>query len=98
MDVIWTAQRPKVCGLYWRRNSDQGVPSLTIVFEGPNGVKVRIVEQPINWGASGCENDPIERPVEAFSCGAWALKRFGHESAHHTCPCCYHRNADLNDG
>jgi len=39
MDVIWTAQRPKVCGLHWRRNSDQGVPYLTIVFEGPNGLE-----------------------------------------------------------
>jgi hypothetical protein len=72
MNVIWTAQRPEVSGLYWRRNSDHGVPYLTIVFEGPDGLKVRIVEQPKNWGTSGCENDPIERPVEAFSCGAWA--------------------------
>jgi len=72
MDVIWTAEKPKVSGLYWRRNSDQGVPYLTIVFQGPNGLKVRIVEQPIHWGTSGSENDPIERPVELFSFGAWA--------------------------
>jgi hypothetical protein len=72
MDVIWTTEKPKVSGLYWRRNSDQGVPYLTLVFEGPDGLKVRIVEQSINGGASGCENDPIERPVDVFSCGAWA--------------------------
>jgi len=72
MDVIWTTEKPKVSGLYWRRNSDQGVPYLTLVFEGPDGLKVRIVEPSINWGASGCENDTIERPVEVFSCGAWA--------------------------
>jgi hypothetical protein len=72
MDAIWTGEKPKVSGLYWRRNRDQGIPYLTIVFQGPTGLEVRIVEQPINWGTSGCENDPIERPVEVFSCGAWA--------------------------
>lgn len=72
MDVIWTTEKPKVSGLYWRRNSDQGATYLTVVFQGPNGLTVRTIEQPMNWGMSGYENDPIERSIAVFSCGTWA--------------------------
>jgi hypothetical protein len=72
MDVEWTTDKPKVAGIYWRRTDEKSVPYLVIVFEGPTGLMARIVEEPVNWRASWCENKPIDSPVEAFTCGAWA--------------------------
>jgi hypothetical protein len=31
----------------------------------------RIVEKPVNWRESWCENNPIDSLVEAFTGGAW---------------------------
>jgi hypothetical protein len=71
MDVSWATEKPKLQGLYWRRTDEKSAPYLVIVFQGPTGLMARIVEKPVNWRESWCENNPIDSLVEAFTGGAW---------------------------
>jgi hypothetical protein len=79
MDVSWATEKPKVEGIYWRRTDEKSAPYLVIVFQGPTGLMARIVEEPVNWRMSWCDDKPIDSAIEAYTGGAWAgpLRRRG---------------------
>ena len=72
MDVEWTTEQSKAAGLYWRRADKLNISYLVIVFAGPTGLMARIVEESVEWRASGCENNLIDSAVETFIGGTWA--------------------------
>jgi hypothetical protein len=72
MDVEWTSEKPKVAGLYWRRADKLNSSYLVLVFQGPIGLVARIVEEPVEWRASWCQNNPIDSAIETFTGGTWA--------------------------
>ena len=58
-------------GVILATDRQKSAPYLVIVFQGPTGLMARIVEKPVNWRESWCENNPIDSLVEAFTGGAW---------------------------
>ena len=69
MYLPWTTEKPTVRGLYWRRNGKGQEATLMFVFEGPDGLYARIVDEQNPLGAS---SEPFEKAVEEFAFGEWA--------------------------